>query len=361
MRANNIAVKLKPKKLQIGGTSDRTAGLYNKTLRILDNTTPHEDLIPSVEPPVLLRQSGPAQAPTTQLNTSLNQLSNTAFNQVPGLTGLQKPGGQPTNPNIGAGVAAGVGIAGAALSGAGELMDSLRKSGPVNAWGLESQTTRGAKSVVASSALKSAGKGAAAGASIGSIIPGWGTAVGAAVGGLIGGVTGLLKGRKKVKDAAKNYKDNTQAAYESYNQKANAQQYAALAKCGAKLSVMHKIKSSKKDAISRKDRKFKAGGKLNAVGEVNIIPSGTLHNENNNLGNKDKGLPIVDKDGAKIFEVEREELILRLKTTKDVEDLVSKYKKSNNSKHLVDLGKLLSKEITTNTHDFSGRYGMEVK
>lgn len=358
MRTNIIAAKPKPKKLQIGGTSDRNAGLYPKTIRAIDYQSPHENLIPGVEAPVLLKPTDKMPGfDTLQSRNKLGLNGVTAqLNMLPNMPGLAKSTTQKFS-----GADLGVAVGTAALSGAGDLIASLKKQGPVNTWGIEGSTAKGDTSTKVSGALQGAGKGAAAGAAIGSIIPVWGTAVGAAVGGLIGGITGLFKSKKKVKDDKKAYLDNTQAAYESYNQKANAQQYAALAKCGAKLSVMHKIKSSKKDAISRKDRKFKPGGKLNAVGEVNIIPSGTLHKENNNLGQKDKGLPIIDKDGKKIFEVEREELILRLKTTKDVEDLVSKYKKSNNSKHLVDLGKLLSKEITTNTHDFSGRYGMEVK
>jgi hypothetical protein len=150
----------------------------------------------------------------------------------------------------------------------------------------------------------------------------------------------------------KDIKDNTQLAYKGY---------AAIAKCGAKLEVMKKVKSAKKDRISMKGRKFKVGGKINRLGEANIIPSGTLHKEKNNLGEKDKGIPIIDGDGKKVFEVEREELILRLKATKNIEDLVGKYKKTHNAKHLVDMGRLLSEEIMTNTHDFSGRYGLEIE
>ena len=245
-------------------------------------------------------------------------------------------------------VAGGVGAAAGLASG---LVDSFAKPGKTNTFGITAQNN---KANIASSTLGTAASWAATGATVGGP---WGAAIG-----LVGGtIAGLLKSKKKAKEDDTKYKDSTQAAYEDYNQKANAQQYAALAKCGTKLHIAKKLSGSKKNAISYKNRKFKKGGKLDKVGEVNIIPSGTLHKENNNLGQKDKGLPIIDGEGNKVFEVEREELILRLKTTKDVEDLVNKYKKTHNDVHLIKLGKLLTKEIMTNTHDFSGKFGMEVK
>jgi putative NIF3 family GTP cyclohydrolase 1 type 2 len=252
---------------------------------------------------------------------------------------------------------AGAGVAG--LTGAAGLLDAFKPIGPMNKFGIETQTKKGNNMAIGSSAASGAAKGLAMGSKFGLI--------GAAAGLVGGGLVGFFKGKKQVKDQAKQIKDSTQLAYEGFEQAANANQYQALgnsvAKEGTKLAVMKKLGSAKKNAISYKTRKFKlkSGGKLDAVGEVNIIPSGTLHKENNNLGEKDKGLPIIDDNGKKVFEIEREELILRLKTTKDVEELVEKYKKSNNGRHLVNLGKLLSEELTKNTHDFSGKYGLEVK
>lgn len=333
-----------------------------RTYRPLDMQLPHAGLVPYSNPPTLLGYDpiirDPAIAGTIQQGVMIPKVGIDLK-----AMGLLKSPAKPTTGLDGASKAAGIaGAAGQVMDLAGDAVASAKKSGPVNTWGIEAQTKAGKNIDNVSSALKGAGKGAAMGATIGSVIPGWGTAVGAVVGGLVGGVTGLLKSQKKIKDTDKQYKDNTQAAYENYNQKANAAQYAALAKYGTKLKINEKLKSSKKNAVSWHGKTFKAklGGKLNSVGKVNIIPSGTLHKERNNLGNKDKGIPIIDEDGKKIFEVEREELILRLKTTKKVEDLVSKYQNSNNVKHLVDLGKLLSKEIMTNTHDYSGKFGMEV-
>jgi hypothetical protein len=355
--------KLIAKKLAAGGTSDRNAGLVQRTLRIIDQDQPHEDAVPQVNTPTLL---GIGSSLTEQKTANANFANNIKIGQLapttlaPALDNKLAGAPQTTAPVPGAKLANVAGAVGGAVALAGDTLAGLKKQGPLNTWGIETQTTGGKRNDMASSALSSAGKWAGMGATVGSALGPVGTAIGAGVGLLGGAIAGLFKGKKKIKTEAKDYKDSTQAAYEGYNQKANAQQYAALAKCGAKLSIMHKLGKTKKDAISRKDRKFKPGGKLDKLGEVNVIPSGTLHKENNNLGQKDKGIPIIDGAGKKVFEVEREELILRLKTTKNVEDLVSRYTKSHNDKHLIDLGKLLSKEILTNTHDHSGRYGLEV-
>jgi hypothetical protein len=248
-----------------------------------------------------------------------------------------------------------MGLGAAALTGAGSLITSMKPVGPMNKFGIETQTKKGNNMAVAGSAVSGAAKGFSAGMATGNPFI-------AIAGGVAGLASGIFKGKKQVKDQAKQIKSDTQMAYEGFEQKANQNQFASLVgKNGVKLAVMSKLNNSKKDKISMKGRKFKSGGKLNSVGEVNIIPSGTLHRENNNLGQKDKGLPIIDDNGKKIFEIEREELILRLKTTKAVEEHVEGYKKSHNDTHLIKLGKLLSEEITKNTHDFSGKYGLEVK
>lgn len=301
------------------------------------------------------RASGISLSPgmTKPMMPSLSQTGNAQLAPMAGTQGAGKVPGAGM-----AGAASVAGMAGGVLSGAGDLLEGFKKKGPVNTWGIETQTAGGNKNTVASSALKTAGKGASTGAAIGSLAGPLGTVIGGAVGAVGGAIVGLFKGKKQVKEQAKEIKDSTQMAYQGYHQNANAQQYAALGKAGAKLTIMKRINESKTDRISAKGRKFKSGGKFSAVGETNIIPSGTLHKEKNNLGNKDKGLPVVDKDGKKIFEIEREELILRLQTTQNVEALVDKYKKSHNDRHLVDLGKLLSHEIMSNTQDNSGKYGL---
>jgi hypothetical protein len=92
-----------------------------------------------------------------------------------------------------------------------------------------------------------------------------------------------------------------------------------------------------------------------------VIPKGKLHKENNNLGNKDKGIPVIDGSGDKKFEVEKEELILTLEVTNKVEDLVSKFNASGNETQLIELGKFLTEEILRNTQDNSEKFNVKVE
>ena len=282
----------------------------------------------------------------TKIDTSKFQIP--GFGQPMSKTLAKAPttGPQQSGPGMSGGMAAGI-IGGVSALGT-DAIDSFSKGPQANTWGIEKQNDSATEG-------KSVLGGVASGASTGAVFGPWGAAIGGAVGGLMG----LFKGKKQAKKDDKTYKDNTQMAYEDYNQKANAQQYAAMGKAGAKLAIMKKINGSKTNAISYKSRKFKVGGKLDKVGEVNVIPSGTLHKEKNNLGEKDKGLPIIDEKGNKKFEVEREELILRLSATKEVESRVEAFKKTHNVRHLIELGKFLTKEIMTNTHDNSGKFGLE--
>ena len=90
-----------------------------------------------------------------------------------------------------------------------------------------------------------------------------------------------------------------------------------------------------------------------------MIPKGKLHKENNNLG--DKGIPVIDNTGNKKFEVEKEELILRLELTDQVEKLVSEFDVSQDESKLIELGKLLSEEILRNTIDNSEKFDVITK
>lgn len=347
------ATKKPAPKAQMGQVLDPLSP-YNKTFR-----TNISDLVGQNQPGILPKADlSPVSLGNSGFKSNLgstvkqsNGLKDMASNSLaPGPSQLKTK-----SPAIGAGAIGG--IAEAATGIATGAIDIFSKPTQANTWGIEKKNY---SADTAKSALQGLGKGAATGAAIGSIIPGWGTAVGAVVGGLVGGISGLLKGRKQAKADKTQYKDSTQASYEDYNQKAASQQYAAMGKAGVKLAVMKEVKGSKTNAISYKKRKFKIGGKLDKVGEVNVIPSGTLHKENNNLGEKDKGIPIIDEKGNKMFEVEREELILRLSATQVAEDHIKAFKKTNNVRHIVELGKYLTKEIMTNTHDNSGKFGLEV-
>jgi len=92
-----------------------------------------------------------------------------------------------------------------------------------------------------------------------------------------------------------------------------------------------------------------------------VIPKGKLHKENNNLGEKDKGIPVIDNNGVKKFEVEKEELILTLEVTEKVEQLAQTYVETQDDNILVDLGKLLTEEILRNTKDNSEKFNTKDK
>ena len=105
--------------------------------------------------------------------------------------------------------------------------------------------------------------------------------------------------------------------------------------------------------IAKNPEKFKEGGK------VNVIPEGALHKNKHHLEDVDekfedvtkKGIPvIVESEGGEVIqqaEVERQEIIFRLKVTKKLEELA----KEHTDKAAIEAGKLLVKEILYNTVD----------
>ena len=94
-------------------------------------------------------------------------------------------------------------------------------------------------------------------------------------------------------------------------------------------------------------------------GKVNIIPEGALHKNKHHLEDVDKkfedvtkkGIPvIVESEGGEVIqqaEVERQEIIFRLKVTKKLEELA----KEHTDEAAIEAGKLLVKEILYNTVD----------
>lgn len=163
----------------------------------------------------------PSTKPINALTKSLDQTSQ--LNKL-------APTQQPTLKPKGSGLTNAAGIIGAAsmLANAGAGM--IDTTGNTNRFGY---TTQNVNKSGAKSALMGAASGAAMGATVGSVIPVWGTAVGGAVGAVAGGVTGLLKGKKEAKGTNASAADSTQKAYESYAQKAAADQYASLKRGGA--------------------------------------------------------------------------------------------------------------------------------
>lgn len=96
-------------------------------------------------------------------------------------------------------------------------------------------------------------------------------------------------------------------------------------------------------------------------GSINVIPEGALHAHKHNLdveGITTKGIPVIIKDGDKITqqaEIEREELILRLEATTQIEDLLTKYNSEDSNtkkeKLATKAGNIMIDEILNNTVD----------
>ena len=166
-------------------------------------------------------------------------------------------------------------------------------------------------------------------------------------------VTGVLMGMTGLVGASLN-QGKTESKYTSKRAIAVADKKRdalKLGKAGMKLRT--------KDMMQKFDKSKKVIPIFKKGGAINVIPDGKLHKEKNELGNGDKGIPVVDGEGNKLFELEKEELILHLEATKEFETLVSAYNSSKDPEILVELGKKLSAELLTNTEDYSAKYGLE--
>jgi len=177
---------------------------------------------------------------------------------------------------------------------------------------------------------------------------------GGGIGGAVNAVAGLFTMKKDIKEDRANYAMGTRANVA--REKADKLKLPSsgggsgygFASGGQKLKVQRVMSKfdKKKHIIPR----FKAGGSMH------VIPKGKLHKENNNLGEKDKGIPVVDDSGQKVFELEKEELIINLETTQELEGYVAKYNETKDDAVLVQIGKRLAEEIATNTEDKSEKF-----
>ena len=86
---------------------------------------------------------------------------------------------------------------------------------------------------------------------------------------------------------------------------------------------------------------------LQQGGVANFIPDGAYHHTMNNLG--DKGLPVVDNDGIKMFEIETEELIMNKESSLNIKELQKLYNETGDNKYLNEIGNITKKEILKNT------------
>ena len=109
--------------------------------------------------------------------------------------------------------------------------------------------------------------------------------------------------------------------------------------------------------VKRKSPKFQNGG------SINVIPDGALHARKHNMEDADnltkKGIPVVDNNGEQQAEIEKNEVILRLEVTQELEKLTKKYYSDDyNQKEkemfAIKAGQLLVFELLHNTVDNTG-------
>lgn len=129
---------------------------------------------------------------------------------------------------------------------------------------------------------------------------------------------------------------------------------------GIKLPTVEEIRAMR-------TRKLQAGGVIGI--DSNILPEGSLHARLNHLDELNpnledatrKGIPVMAVEGGEIqeqvAEIEKEELILRLETTKKLEELMN----DGSEEAMIEAGKLLAIEIMENTQDNTGQITEEVE
>ena len=111
------------------------------------------------------------------------------------------------------------------------------------------------------------------------------------------------------------------------------------------------------------DKSKQEPDKIEETNQKNVIPEGALHAHKHHMENAEdltkKGIPVVDNNGEQQAEIEREELILSLEVTKQLEDLHKRYQGNTNTQKekdelAIEAGKLLVYEILHNTEDRTG-------
>lgn len=174
----------------------------------------------------------------------------------------------------------------------------------------------------------------------------------------------VLLSAQKTNTLRKNSDYQYNLAQQNLNRYAgNNYSLTAIGKDGMKLISKEDVKqliASRKQTIEDVAL-FKDGGKMN------ILPEGKLHAHNHHLEDVDerledltkKGIPIVtvSENGelSQVAEVEKEELILHLELTKQIEALWDQFKKAEDPEEknriAFECGDLLCREIITNTED----------
>ena len=175
-------------------------------------------------------------------------------------------------------------------------------------------------------------------------------------GALAGLAAGAWGGKKKGEESLAAYEDllGKQIATKG-RQEDLALTRALTGKSGMKLGKFLLPKKKSNALVMR------AGGKLEEPGEVNVVVKGKLHKENNNLGNKDKGIPVINESGIKEYEVEEGEVIFRQEVTLKIEELAKAYEENKDDTLLEELGNYMIEELLNNTQDNYGKFDVEVK
>ncbi len=350
-----MASKLIPR-LQAGGSltpqqlqTQYLSGLFNAT-KAKQSTVDLGDMLSTWKP-----DGGTMSAikPISLGSSSANAL--TGLGSAPGTTQMGGLKPMPVSQAPGATPGMSAAAVGGIASGVAELgvagIDAFSKVPVADEFGNAKQENKGA--TVAKSTLASAGKGAALGATIGSVVPVLGTGVGAAVGGVIGAGIGFFKGKKDAKQDSEQFDAAHKNSYGNFYGNQYANQFQAMkAKDGMKLKTANVM--TRFTETNRLVPRYKHGGAMN------VIAAGKLHKENNSLGRKDKGIPVINSKGEKEFELEKEELILNLEASKQVEKLVNNYNTNHDDIILEDIGKFVHKELLKNTQDNSKKFGLEV-
>lgn len=149
-----------------------------------------------------------------------------------------------------------------------------------------------------------------------------------------------------------------------YNNIARGINLGYAARKGLKLPTKEQIDLTRKLLIPvQKVDSFKEGGVL----QKNVIPEGALHARLHHMEGIDnitkKGIPVVvESEGGQIeqqAEIEREEIIFNLDTTKEIERLSKVYYSDSYSQKekdnaAIEAGKLLAQQIIENTDDRTG-------
>ena len=107
------------------------------------------------------------------------------------------------------------------------------------------------------------------------------------------------------------------------------------------------------------DKSKQESDKIEETNQKNVIPEGALHAHKHHMENAEdltkKGIPVVDNKGEQQAEVEREELILSLEVTQELESLYKQYNeetsKDKKDKYAEQAGELLVYQIIHNTDD----------